>query len=1040
MLEGVFLAARAIRRHEELRLAQIAQPLAELSVARSHRLEHGRVEGAADHGRRLEHGLALRREAIDARHHHLLQRARDVGALEGSRGVEGAVPILDGALVHERAHHLLDVEGIAARALLDQRARGVGDVAAAEQIPDHAPDRIRAERGQRELDAALRVLLAHTLEDAAGGLGPAGAGRGHEEQALLVDEAQQRLEQLDRRAVGPVQIVHHHHERAAPRLSPQQLAHGAPGHALEGVGRHVGQATLVRGVEREALEAQQEGEHLGLERGQQLAHRVRDARALRVAGFLVANAGPAAQQIREGVVGEVPAGGERAALEPAQLARRRLLRDLGHEARLADAGLGNEMHDASAPRRERPERVAEQRHLGLAPDQLGEHAPLHADPGTMALRLARAHLEARRAPVRERLGTAGRVLEHLGGGLVRLGVDVDLAAFGHVGQLVGAVHVLAHHRVLADQRAADVARDALPRRDARVHREARLEAALVVVRLDALAHLDRRVHGRARRVLDRFGDAEQRHRAIPEEVVHRAAVLARDLLEQVERSGHHGIGPRRALALGHGGEPADVGEQHGHAPPLGLARALAPLLLARLQLALRAQRGGAEAAEHEATRAARGALAHQRARLVVERVGRERVEQRVRGLRCERRELELAPARARARRGGGETRARLVPGGTEAEQHEQRSLAEQRERAFEQRQRLGIEEVRVLEGQHVRPARHAVEQLGQRLRHGVEGRELTPQHEACDLGGGAAWRGALELGALHLEQPRARELGRPSELGQQPRLAAPLRPDQRDAAALPFEELRSRLAQPLELALATHHADRAAQLTEAPLLHGVAAQQREGRDGLALALEREGRQSAIREPPPRRLPAGLADVDLARRRLRIQARRGVHDVAEHVELTHHRAADVSRHDLAGVDPRMQCECDTHLAGVLADAPAHLERGARRGPRVVFERQRVAEHAEQLVAAVLVDGAAVLAHHLVENPQARRHDEIGALGPGLAREGREADQVDEDHRSKDLLRACTLGGRRHGSTSSAPPKNRPTLASRRASSRHDASAA
>ena len=97
------------------------------------------------------------------------------------------------------------------------------------------------------------------------------------------------------------------------------------------------------------------------------------------------------------------------------------------------------------------------------------------------------------------------------------------------------------------------------------------------VRAHLAAHLDRGVHGSARRVLDRLREAEERHHAVADQLLDGAAVLARDLVEDLQAAGDDRIGALGAGALGERREAGDVREENGRAAALGVARAPLPL-------------------------------------------------------------------------------------------------------------------------------------------------------------------------------------------------------------------------------------------------------------------------------------------------------------------------------------------------------------------------------------------------------------------------------------------------------------------------------
>ena len=137
-----------------------------------------------------------------------------------------------------------------------------------------------------------------------------------------------------------------------------------------------------------------------------------------------------------------------------------------------------------------------------------------------------------------------------------------------------------------------------------------------------------------------------------------------------------------------------------------------------------------------------------------------------------------------------------------------------------------------------------------------------------------------------------------------------------------------------ELALAADEARRRLRVggaRPAPARRSSEPHQLEDRDLLGLALELQPAELAAFEIVAR-FAAGLAaDVDRAEGRPRLEPRRHVDGVAEHVELADHPAAHVARDDGAGVDPDQRARSGTgEAADVLAQQVAHLERCAGRG--------------------------------------------------------------------------------------------------------------
>ena len=132
-------------------------------------------------------------------------------------------------------------------------------------------------------------------------------------------------------------------------------------------------------------------------------------------------------------------------------------------------------------------------------------------------------------------------------------------------------------------------------------------------------------------------------------------------------------------------------------------------------------------------------------------------------------------------------------------------------------------------------------------------------------------------------------------------------------------------------------------------------------DPVALALQLHGaaRQDALRlvEEPSRRL--GDEDVVAGLARDALDARRGVHHVADDRELQTPAAADGARDDR----PRVHADADgERVPEALAHDRGDLARGRHAPLGMPAERLGSAEHGQQPVADVLVDVAAVVLEH------------------------------------------------------------------------------
>ena len=119
------------------------------------RLEHPVHEDPADHRRGLRDALGRLGQAVDARAEHAGQGLRDVGVDDGARGAPASVLAHHLPAIDERAQHLLEVEGVAVRALDDPRPDALGQVLDRQQVAEQRA-RIGGGRAARGRCARMR--------------------------------------------------------------------------------------------------------------------------------------------------------------------------------------------------------------------------------------------------------------------------------------------------------------------------------------------------------------------------------------------------------------------------------------------------------------------------------------------------------------------------------------------------------------------------------------------------------------------------------------------------------------------------------------------------------------------------------------------------------------------------------------------------------------------------------------------------------------------------------------------------------------------
>ncbi len=524
-------------------------------------------------------------------------------------------------------------------------------------------------------------------------------------------------------------------------------------------------------------------------------------------------------------------------------------------------------------------------------------------------------------------------------------------------------------------------------------------------------------------------------------------MLGRRLVQDGEAAAHGAIRLRRRQLLGHAREARDVGEEHGDAAALGLARALdarglAPQLgfdrtrehrphdeplgiagRARLDPRPRCRRKRRTAGHvideldrllrRERTEPTDGhprsevvdergrrrpdvaRRQHPAHRLVGERMGqrRERLQRaRIGVVHVLRTDQNPALARERRHQRG---EARAVGGGRRLDQRDEPGRMDAAQRGGP-RADGGGDRVGVAASVDPGPGR---DQIGEQLERRLGAARGGDQH--ADPGSVASFGTRLT----------GRHLGRfAADLVHEPRLARPLVPDQQDRATRASPCRRERGAQDAELGGTADER----RLDGRRRSHDARAVTQASRDAigvhaLLLAAQRERLEIVEGEA---RAGDGLRlrpDVDVAGLAEILQARRDVHRVAHDGKLAHHRSVQIARDHEAGVDadPERQRQRALDVAGVTRCRLAHLHRGRHRRGRRLRGLDRKAEDRHQTVAQILVDDAAVTARDPLQHAQAPGHDGIGALDPGVGGQRPRADDVDENHgRTPPIVLRCS----------------------------------
>ena len=379
MLEGVLLARQAVGRHQELRVERARRDPSRgarrlpITAASTSRWNVPPITHAVCRICRLRSGCPSTRAMITS---WIVAGMTTSWIFSVAR--KRPSTRLDGAVVDERAHDLLDVERIALRLLLDQLARRVRDVALAEEVVEQARARPpRRAAGARSRDAASRMLARGVRADPLGGLLEAGPEQVHEQDRVVlaqraaatrsssIDErsaqcrssittttgrmAAARAQQLRRRCAASASRARRPRSRRAGAASPRRAA-GRSSAAMNGSTSSASSGS-VRRIAASSL-----------------------ARAL-VIVVVVADVRPGATEVGDRVEALMLARRDRAALAPGELAGLLAGGELGEQARLSRGPASAMTLTIAALARAKPrERAAQQLELALAADERARRA------------------------------------------------------------------------------------------------------------------------------------------------------------------------------------------------------------------------------------------------------------------------------------------------------------------------------------------------------------------------------------------------------------------------------------------------------------------------------------------------------------------------------------------------------------------------------------------------------------------------------------------------------------------------------------------
>ena len=214
--------------HEQPRAPQLVQRLEDRFVRHTtHRAQRGVPHARPEHRGEIEQRPRRRTEPLDAGQHRVAYGARQRDRLHvPSR--PASVALLQLPRLDERLDRLLDEEGIAARPLVQHRREAAHDVGRDVERALHQLERLLRRQRRDPLDARRTQPHERLLGVA--------QQRGHPVRVVVRAEHEQsstetrrvhlpgdEVQQLERRRVGPLQVVEHEQERLARREAAQQL-------------------------------------------------------------------------------------------------------------------------------------------------------------------------------------------------------------------------------------------------------------------------------------------------------------------------------------------------------------------------------------------------------------------------------------------------------------------------------------------------------------------------------------------------------------------------------------------------------------------------------------------------------------------------------------------------------------------------------------------------------------------------------------------------------------------------------------------------
>ncbi len=343
--EAVLGIRAAAHLHDQVEPLQLGERRLEL-LARHELLEERKPERPSDDCCEREHLPRRRLEPVETGLQRALNERRDRELVLGHGHLPLAVLLHEGAALDEVAERLFQEERVAARPLGEVVGDRLRQLALRGERRER-PGRVGRQRPHLDLAGAVRVALPGALAKAPHAVLALGAVEEEERHRRLLRHAQERLDQLEGRLVGPVQVLEDEADGLLLGELADELVEGFEGGGLDALAVQLADALRGIGLQREVQEVGEERvDLLGLlaeELGELGLELQPDARL----GRRGADAEPLAQEVPDRPVGERLRVGDRAAFDETD-AVAVAASHLPDEPRLADARLAHHRDDRAA--------------------------------------------------------------------------------------------------------------------------------------------------------------------------------------------------------------------------------------------------------------------------------------------------------------------------------------------------------------------------------------------------------------------------------------------------------------------------------------------------------------------------------------------------------------------------------------------------------------------------------------------------------------------------------------------------------------------